>query len=135
MGESHTPFIPPWLDDLDMKATTFRVLCHIIRRSSGGKSQCFESVVNMAAFLRMSKDTVRDAIRELEKAKLITADRKHGCTIRINLTLNAVTHLTLNKVRGWQQSGSGGNPKQGHKVTTPKVTTSKSFTENIRKIS
>jgi hypothetical protein len=63
-------FIPPWLDDLDLKPHPFRVLCHLLRRA-GTNGACFTSGPSIAQACHMSKDTVWPAIETLETGGLI----------------------------------------------------------------
>lgn len=64
-------FIPPWLDELDLKPHPFRVLCHLLRRA-GDDGRCFPSASAIATSCRISKDTVWPALKTLEEAGLVT---------------------------------------------------------------
>lgn len=64
-------FIPPWLDDLDLKPHPFRVLCHLLRRA-GEDGRCYPSALSIATACHISKDTVWPALKTLEKAGIIT---------------------------------------------------------------
>gem|GEM_PF-4174754 len=64
-------FIPPWLDDVDLKPHPFRVLCHLLRRA-GEDGRCYPSAASIAAACRISKDTIWPALKTLEDAGIIT---------------------------------------------------------------
>lgn len=63
-------FIPPWLDDLDIKPIPFRVLCHLLRRA-GTDGRCNPSAEGIARACHINRDTVWPALESLEKAQLI----------------------------------------------------------------
>lgn len=69
-GPTRRFFIPPWLDDIDLKPHPFRVFCHLLRRA-GEDGRCYPSAPSIAAACRISKDTVWPALNALEEAKLI----------------------------------------------------------------
>jgi hypothetical protein len=64
-------FIPPWLDDLDIKPHPFRVLCHLLRRA-GEDGRCYPSGESIAFACRIHIDTLWPALKTLEKAGFIT---------------------------------------------------------------
>lgn len=68
-------FIPPWLDDLDLKPHPFRVLCHLLRRA-GEDGLCYTSAPSIAAKCHINKDTIWTALKSLEKAAIITRQPK-----------------------------------------------------------
>jgi DNA-binding MarR family transcriptional regulator len=72
MNENQTRrfFIPPWLDDLDIKPNPFRVLCHLLRRA-GADGRCNPSGGSIATSCHINRDTVWPALEALEKAGLI----------------------------------------------------------------
>ena len=72
MSETQTRrfFIPPWLDELDIKPNPFRVLCHLLRRA-GADGRCNPSGGSIATACHINRDTVWPALEALEKAQLI----------------------------------------------------------------
>lgn len=116
------PFIPGWLDDLDLSPTEFRVFCRILRRG-----KCWESVLRMAVNLGMSKDTVRREIGTLKERGLITVIKQgKGKPNLIKPNLNQGHPLTLDRV-------TPPNPNQGHKGTPTKGSPFKESKNKIRK--
>ncbi len=63
-------FVPPWLDDLDLKPNAFRVYCHLLRRA-GDDGKCFTGGKAIAKTCRIHKDTVWPTLTILEEAGLI----------------------------------------------------------------
>lgn len=69
-NKSRRFFIPPWLDELDIKPNPFRVLCHLLRRA-GADGRCNPSGGSIATACHINRDTVWPALEALEKAQLI----------------------------------------------------------------
>jgi hypothetical protein len=69
-GEAKRFFIPPWLDDLDLKPNAFRVYCHLLRRA-GDDGKCFTGGKAISTSCRISKDTVWPTLTLLEEKGLI----------------------------------------------------------------
>lgn len=72
-GEKLKPFIPAWLDDLNLSLKQFRLYCHIGRRGN-----CFDSVATMVRVCRIDRHAIRGTIAELIKLGLITATERPG---------------------------------------------------------
>jgi hypothetical protein len=68
-------FIPPWLDDLDLKPNAFRVYCHLLRRA-GDNGKCFTGGKAISTACRISKDTVWPTLTLLEEKGLIKRQGK-----------------------------------------------------------
>jgi len=80
-------FIPPWLDDLNLKPHAFRVLCHLLRRA-GDDGRCNPSAEGIAKACQMDVDTVWKCIAKLEADSLLSRkkERFQGCnTYVLNL--------------------------------------------------
>ena len=69
-----TPFIPAWLDGMDLTPVQFRVLCNLWRRA-GKDRKCFPKAATIAKDCRIKRATVWGVIEALEERGLITRDR------------------------------------------------------------
>jgi hypothetical protein len=74
-SESPKPFIPSWLDDAELTATEFRVLCHVARRG-----KCTASLGSMSAICRLRRPTIQRALTSLLGRGAITKDQRVGRT-------------------------------------------------------
>ena len=69
------PFIPAWLDELDLRPAAFRVYCHLWRRGT-----THSSTSTIAKVCRIKRDTVFQILGELEKAGLLEKTIRPGQT-------------------------------------------------------
>ena len=76
-------FIHSSLDDYGLTPAQFRVLAHLARRQ--GRDRAFASVERMAQVCRLHPQTVRKALKFLEKSRLIRIQRRFGQTHLIHL--------------------------------------------------
>lgn len=65
-----SPFIPAWLDDLNLTANEFRVLCHLWRRA-GSDGVCFPGGDSIRKACRVSDPTLWAVLRKLESRGLL----------------------------------------------------------------
>ena len=72
------PLIPSWLDEAGLSPTQFRVACHIWRRG-----RTYSNVATIGKVCRLKRDTVFDALADLEKAGLIHRQSRPGQTTLI----------------------------------------------------
>ena len=72
------PLIPSWLDEAGLSPTQFRVACHIWRRGS-----IYSNAATIGKVCRLKRDTVFDALADLEKAGLINRQSRPGQTTLI----------------------------------------------------
>jgi hypothetical protein len=88
--EPPNPINPAWIDDLELRPSEFRVLFRIVRRcgwKGGAPGECWEGLDSMANGCRLSRETVKSAIRELESRDLISVEERNGETKLIKLTI------------------------------------------------
>lgn len=69
------PFIPSWLDELNLRPVTFRVYCHLWRRGT-----THSSTKTIAEICRIKRDTVFQILKELEEAGLLQRTARAGET-------------------------------------------------------
>ena len=72
------PLIPSWLDEAGLSPTQFRVACHIWRRGS-----TYSNAATIGKVCRLKRDTVFDALADLEKAGFIHRQSRPGQTTLI----------------------------------------------------
>jgi hypothetical protein len=70
------PFIPAWLDELELTPFEYRVLSHLWRRANR-QNVCWPSVQTIADGCRLHRDTVEKALRGLTTWKLIGKYKRH----------------------------------------------------------
>ena len=75
MSQPHSPFIPIWMDELDLKPIQFRVLCHLWRRA-GKDGRCYPSAPVIAKSCLINRDTVWPTLTALEEAGLLVKMKK-----------------------------------------------------------
>jgi len=68
------------VDDYGLSVYEFRAYMRIVRRASGGRSSCTESLENMANACQMSRPTMVRAIRTLIQCGMIRREAKAGET-------------------------------------------------------
>ena len=68
------------VDDYGLSVYEFRAYMRIVRRASGGRSLCTESLENMAQACQMSRPTMVRAIRTLIQCGMIRREAKAGET-------------------------------------------------------
>lgn len=78
-----TLFVPAWVDDAELTAAQFRVLCRIARRGD-----CIESVPNIAKGCHLHSDTVESVVRFLLSRGFITKEARPGRTSVLRVALN-----------------------------------------------
>lgn len=78
-----TLFVPAWVDDAELTAAQFRVLCRIARRGD-----CTESVPNIAKGCHLHSDTVESVVRFLIARGFITKEARPGRTSVLRVALN-----------------------------------------------
>jgi len=125
-------FIPAALDDYPLTVVEFRVYCRTVRRA--GADGCYESHDAMGKAVGVSSATVKRARRLLEKAGLVTVERRVGRTSTYRLTpveqwvereevslLRGPTLVTDDP--GHEKPRSPQTPDPGHESTETQVTT------------
>ena len=73
-----TIFVHSSLDDFGLSASEFRVFAHLYRRKNNKTGTSWPGIDSIAEKCRLSKQTVCDAIKHLEKHKMIDAIRTSG---------------------------------------------------------
>ena len=116
------PLIPSWLDEAGLSPTQFRVACHIWRRGS-----TYSNAATIGKVCRLKRDTVFDALADLEKAGFIHRQSRPGQTTLIEPVPFGGTGGNGNPSRlgGHEASRLGGrDPSRlgGHKGTPTKST-------------
>lgn len=77
-GNGHLrPFIPAWLDDLDLQSAAFRVLCHLWRRADR-KNQCWPGAKSIVRACRINRDTLWPILSLLETRQLLMRTKTGG---------------------------------------------------------
>lgn len=74
--KTHQPFIPAWLDDAGLSLSAFRVACHLWRRRNRQTGQCNPSARAIARACCLNRDTVWDALSEIEGAGLFRRSKR-----------------------------------------------------------
>jgi DNA-binding transcriptional MocR family regulator len=115
------PFIPAWLDELDLKPAAFRLYCHLWRRGD-----TYSSASTMAKICRIKRDTVFVILGELEAAGLIRRITRNGQTSLIEpVPPNGATpHKGTPPQTGQDpppETGHHPSPQTGHKGNPIKV--------------
>ena len=82
------PFIPAWLDDANLTAPQFRIVCTILR-----SDVLWRSVPALAARVKLDRKTVQRALRDLIAWKVIEPTRRPGQTTAY--TVNPVLHWKI----------------------------------------
>jgi Helix-turn-helix domain len=75
------PFIPRWLEECNLKATPYRVICHLW---SYGRGRCFPSLETIASRCRLNLKTVKSTTRELESLGLVTRKKRKAAGVRFS---------------------------------------------------
>src|SRR5579871_3236608 len=102
MSEVKPPlFVRSDVDDAQLSAPAFRLLCHLYRRA-GADGLIYSGVEDMAKVCRLEIKTIRAALQTLEKRNIITTIQRPGLT----------WHRRINQVEAWLP-----NPTQ--KATPP----------------
>ncbi len=70
------PFVPTWMDELELTPFEYRVLIHLWRRANRS-NVCWPSIQTIADGCRLHRDTVEKAIRGLLKYELIEKYKRH----------------------------------------------------------
>jgi len=99
------PFIPSWLDDLPLKPSAIRILCHLWRRADNVTKECYPSRSSIAKHCGFSVKTVGTALKELKRLGLVTSKRRFGISNSYELFIpnkNGKVNATDNSI----QSGS-----------------------------
>lgn len=119
----------PRLDEYPLPVSAFRVYCHVLRRA-GSEGIFWESIPNMAEFLRMYPNTVREALQYLVAQNFLKQNPRPGETTEYSVTQPAEWY-PCGKTTGVKPStpakkpkGSGRKKPQGYPCgkTTDKVT-------------
>ena len=77
-GCLHDPFIPSELDEAGLTANQFRVLCHLWRRGD-----TYSNAATIAKICRLKRNTVFEALADLEKGGFIRRVSRPGQTTLI----------------------------------------------------
>ena len=80
-AEVVAPFIPRWLEECNLKATPYRVTCHLW---SYGRGRCFPSLETIAERCRLNIKTVKSTIKELESLGLVTRQKRKAAGVRFS---------------------------------------------------
>ena len=96
-------FIHSDIDDAGLDVETFRILCHIARRSDGS-GIAFPSVKSAAKICRVNKDTVADRLNQLENGGWIERVKRPGFASGFKIS------STLPPIRQEGISDSEGHP-------------------------
>lgn len=119
------PFI--WLnaelDDLELTLQEMRLLQRIYRRA-GSNSQCYESMQSIADTSGMCRSKVKEALKSLEKKKIVTVVRRKGEDGRSETNLITPNDKSVWVAEKWpallKKQGGGGvttRPGGGHHIT------------------
>jgi DNA-binding transcriptional regulator GbsR (MarR family) len=65
------------LDELGLSLPAFRLYFHLVRRA-GKKDFCYPGTRSIAHFCKMERKTIKTALKELERHKLIKVTRRRG---------------------------------------------------------
>jgi hypothetical protein len=107
----NTAFIPGWLDDAGLTLAQFRVYCRISRRAGSEQGECYEKIRVMARGCNLHPDTVREALKDLVKLNLITAEERSGTSkIHRVAPLGNGGRGTPRKRRAYPYQTEGGDP-------------------------
>jgi hypothetical protein len=77
-------FVHKELDEYGLDPYSFRVLCHIIRRTGGGIGKCFASLENVSSNCKMSKRKAQQCIHYLLSLKVIKRDKSDDIARKTN---------------------------------------------------
>jgi hypothetical protein len=66
------------LDDMGLSATAFRVFCNLLRRSDKHSHTCYPGTRRIAHDCRLNRETVIEALRELEERGMLRIERGWG---------------------------------------------------------
>ena len=83
MTDLGSPFIPAWLDDMQLSPDAFRLLCHFWRRAGSPSRPCFSGRNDICAtvgFSATNKRRLKKSVEELEARGLIRRERRDGTT-------------------------------------------------------
>lgn len=69
------PFIPSWIDDAQLSAAEFRVLCHLWRRADHKSLKCYPAAKSIMITCRISENTFWRVLRKLESRGLIRREK------------------------------------------------------------
>lgn len=119
-GNDKTPFIPGWVDDLGLRPTPFRVWMHAWRRG-----ETYSSAATIAKVCRLKRETVFQALAELEAAGLIVRVSRKGQTTLIKpVPPNGTGPKRDTSPQTGQlvfpETGHHPSPQTGHKGISPK---------------
>lgn len=72
------------LDEYGLDPYSFRVLCHIIRRTGGGMGKCFASLENISDKCKMSKRKAQQCIHYLISLNVIKRETQDNTARKTN---------------------------------------------------
>lgn len=133
-------FVHSKIDEFGLSTSAFRVYAHLARRATNRVA--FPGIDSIAKVCRMSKNTVCEAIKELEVRNVITVERKPGVGSRYHITSPRTwvdigeqprTEASQNKERSPSITQNGtDHPKRGN-ATVPKEVTKGNPIKEIQK--
>jgi DNA-binding MarR family transcriptional regulator len=71
------------LDDMALSPSAFRVFCNLLRRSDKHSHTCYPGTRRIAHDCKMNRETVIEALRELEGQGMLKVERGWGETLRL----------------------------------------------------
>jgi hypothetical protein len=98
------PFVPVWLDEANLTANEFRVLCNLWRRADAA-GVCWPSAPRIAADCRIHRDTVWSCLRSLEQGGWITRSKFRRNSNQYQL------HVRVSGNKGPTQTGQSAESK------------------------
>ena len=130
------------VDDAGLSVYEFRAYMRIVRRASGGRSACTESLENMAVACQMSRPSMVRAIKKLVDRQMIRRESKLGETSTYVLTSKDrwIPGKSQNHVPGKPEIQgvdltftTGGKPQNHHLVNERSTkNTNKNTSKNTR---
>jgi DNA-binding MarR family transcriptional regulator len=120
-------FIHSELDDFGLSPWQFRVYARIARRASAGKTECYESIKNIADGCQMSESKVKSSLDFLLECGLVIKESHpgHPSTYKLSPRRNWIRPTTSQKnKRGGHQTPKVDtkNHPPHNKPTTPPIT-------------